>query len=529
MALNSKIKVPLPSAGVIVRSSGVYRYVYKVLSVFRNEKGQPTNTRRQIGRLDTESGMLIPNENYYAFYGTTALEILPSSDSVRSVGATFLVGRILENLGVREALVDVFGPRAEEIMTVAIYMTCRGNVMERMLDWCEGFTLHETQVSSQRASSLFATISHDDRMRFFKEWVARQRDINYLAYDVTSFSSYAEGISITEWGYNRDDEKLPQINLGCYFSEGNGLPLFYVTYPGSIVDKSHLPYMMAYNGDLGIDGVGFVMDRGFCTTDNVTYMHSSKLKYIMGVEMRHKATRSAIASVRDEIVSVRNNLSSGMYATSVRSRFYGAATVMHIYYNPALAERQRRDLYRSVENAAFELKQLELITVREAKRRSRWFDIDRNPNGSFSFQRNDTRVDQDAMNCGFFCLLSNAELDSAEILSIYRRKDFIEKGFDDLKNHIDMKRLRTHSDVTTDGKLFCSFIALIASSKLASVLRDAEELSSSKHSLISEFEKVKSVSVHSGFRMMNPITKKQRLLLDALGLCEDDLKTYIRG
>jgi transposase len=519
----------MPNEGVIIRSGGTYRYVYKVLSAFRNAKGQPTNTRRQIGRLDVESGMLIPNENYYDLYGTSALEMLPSSDSVRSVGATFLVRRIFESLGIMEALTDVFGSRGEEIMTIAIYMTCRGNVMEHIHDWCEGFTLNETPVSSRRASSLFASISHDERMGFFKRWVSKQGGINFLAYDVTSFSSYAEGISDTEWGYNRDGEKLPQINLGCHFSDKSGLPVFYVTYPGSIVDKSHLPYMMAYNGDLGINGVGFVMDRGFCTTDNVTFMHSSRLKYIMGVEMRHKATRDAIDGIREEIVSVGNSMSCGVYARSVRSRFYGAATTMHIYYDPSLAERQRRDLYRSVENVASELKQMDQITERMVKQRSRWFDIDMDANGSFTFRRNDSRVDQDALNSGFFCLLSNSELDSAESLSIYRRKDFIEKGFDDLKNHIDMKRLRTHTDATTDGKLFCSFIALIAASKLAGILKDASELYSSKRSVISEFEKVKSVTVQSGSRMMNPITKKQRLLLEAVGLSEHDLIAYIGG
>ena len=529
MALNSKIKVPMPREGIIIRSSGTYKYVYRVIKAYRNEKGQPTNTRKQIGRLDLESGMLIPNENYYVYYETSALEMLPSSDSVRSVGATFLIKKILERLGVRDALEDVFDSRAEEIMTIAIYMACRGNVMENLHDWCEGFTLHETSISSQRASSLFATVSQNERMRFFRKWVSMLGEINYLAYDITSFSSYAEGIADTEWGYNRDGDKLPQINFGCYFSEGSGLPVFYMTYPGSIVDKSHLPYMMAYNNELGINEVGFIMDKGFCSTDNVAFMHSSKLKYIMGVEMRHKATRDAIDSIRSEIVSVRNSLSCGVYARSVRSRFYGATTVMHVYYDPGLAERQRRDLYRSVENVASELQQMGQITQKEAKRYSRWFDIERDDKGSFSFQRNDSRVDQDALNCGFFCLLSNTELDSSETLSVYRRKDSIEKTFDDLKNHIDMKRLRTHTDATTEGKLFCAFIALIAASKLNDVVKNIDELYLSKRSVISEFEKIKSISVHSGSRMMNPVTKTQRIILESLDLCVDDLKNYIAG
>ena len=69
MALSNRIKVPLPDKEIIVRGTGKYHYVYKVLSTYRNEKGQPSNTRTSIGRLDKESGMLLPNDRYWEFYG----------------------------------------------------------------------------------------------------------------------------------------------------------------------------------------------------------------------------------------------------------------------------------------------------------------------------------------------------------------------------------------------------------------------------------------------------------------------------
>ena len=68
MSLSSKIKVRLPDKGLIIRRSGKYHYVYKVLQTYRTEKGQPTNKRRAIGKLDEESGLLIPNDTYWEFY-----------------------------------------------------------------------------------------------------------------------------------------------------------------------------------------------------------------------------------------------------------------------------------------------------------------------------------------------------------------------------------------------------------------------------------------------------------------------------
>ncbi len=47
----------------------------------------------------------------------------------------------------------------------------------------------------------------------------------------------------------------------------------------------------------------------------------------------------------------------------------------------------------------------------------------------------------------------------------------MEKSFDDLKNQLDMKRLRMHSSATVDGRLFVQFIALIYMSALRKEMR----------------------------------------------------------
>jgi hypothetical protein len=529
MALNSKVQVPLPDSGIIIRSSGKYHYVYKVLKTYRNDRGQPTNMRRTIGRLDNSTGMLIPNDTYYEYYSVAAVES-PSFKSVRSIGATFLAGEILKNLKVTQILHDVFGQaKAQSLLTAVLYMVCRGNVFMHIMDWCESCTLCETALSDQNASSLFASITYDERMAFFRLWVALQSLPQYLAYDVTSFSSYAEGIEDTEWGYNRDGEKLAQINMGCYLGEESGLPVFYITYPGSIVDKSHMPYMMACNNELGIRNVSFVMDRGFCSTANLRYMNNSRLPFIMGAEMRHKATRKAIDEVREGIASMRNRLDN-VYARCIRSRFYGVDSTMHIYYDPGRAERQRSDLQRTVENMEEKLRQLSRITERDVKRYSSFFNIERNADGSFTFCRDYGKIDIAARNNGFFCLLTNTGLTGTEVLRVYRRKDVVEKGFDDLKNHIDMKRMHTHTGNTTGGKLFCAFIALIAASEMSNKLPNLDRRKAmSKATLISELEKIKVVQTSDGKRLMNPITKTQRAIFEVFDLNENDLKAYVNN
>ena len=403
MSITNRGKVQLPDKGITIRRSGKYPYVYKVTKTYRTEEGKPSNDRIRIGTLDVKSGLLIPNAQYWELYGNNDVpESFPSYDNVRSIGASFIVSKLLESLKVVEILKTVFGNvTAQSILTSAIYMVCRGNIFERILDWCEGYTLKETPLNSVTSTALFGSIGFEGRMKFFKSWVSAQLNDGSLAYDVTSFSTYASGINDAEWGYNRDKEKLPQINLACYLGQDTRLPLFYVTYPGSITDKTHLPYMMAYNEDLGIKDVSFIMDRGFCKTDNIKYMHATQKTYICGAELGHKASHAALKEVREDMVSMRNAINQGVYGRAIHSRFYGVTTTLHIYFDPNPVESQRQVLYRTVAAEEEELSKLEQMYKKDAKRYSNHFDIELNGDGTFKYCRSYDKIDEASKDLGF--------------------------------------------------------------------------------------------------------------------------------
>ncbi|MDR1608993.1 MAG: transposase [Deltaproteobacteria bacterium] len=530
MTLSKRVLVPLPEKGVTVRRSGRYNTVFKVLRYFRDENGRPNNDRVVIGKLDHESGLLIPNDKYWDYYESKTINISPYYRSNRSIGASFLIGHILDSLGITKILNERLDEElVSQIRTVVLYMTTRGNILEGVMDFCEEFTLSEKPLDSRMASELFSSITYDDKMAFFRKWSAIHVPGSFLAYDVTSFSTYAKNIADSEFGYNRDGDKLPQINFGCYVSQSSGLPVFFVTYPGSIVDKSHLPYMMAYNKELGITDVGFVLDRVFCSTNNIKYMNKEHLNFILGIDLMCKSTKDAIDSIRSKIMTMRNRIDDkGTYGTTVHDLFYGVNLSMHIYYNPEMAELKRQELFRKIEAKEEILAQKKELTKKELRMYRNYFIIDLAVNGSFNYTRDYDKIDKMAENCGIFCLLTNTNLDSARVLSIYRQRDMIEKSFDDLKNYIDMKRMRTHNTATTEGKLFCAFLSLIVVSEIGVKLGEMMKKKSwSKARLITELEKIRVVESNEGIRQTNPLTKTQRLILETFGLKEVDLTDYI--
>ena len=70
MALNKFLKVEMPKNKIFISSSNArgIPYVYHVFKSYRNSSGQPTCDRISIGRKDFETGMLIPNDNFFDIY-----------------------------------------------------------------------------------------------------------------------------------------------------------------------------------------------------------------------------------------------------------------------------------------------------------------------------------------------------------------------------------------------------------------------------------------------------------------------------
>jgi len=536
MSLCSKLQVKLPEKGIIVVKSGKYPYVYHVDATYRNERGVPTNKKRSIGKLDNHSGMLIPNKTYYEIYeGQAEVIIEPSANEsmvsygeVRTIGIFAVVNAIFDKLGLARILTSIVGQkRYQLILTVAAYMLSEGNVMQYIDDFCEN-NLFGKGISDWETSKLFASLSNAERMKFFKGWVELNIQNEYIAYDVTSFSTYAKNMDDAEYGYNRDRESLPQINMALYMGQTSLLPMFYVTYNGSIVDKSHLEYMMAYNEELGIENVSFVMDRGFATTDNAEYMRSKGYPFILGAGVSLKAIQQAFAENKPGVEDAKNYiLDEKVYGLAIKGRFYRIAATLHVFYDPESISKQTADFFRKIAVEEQELSQLKCLDDAQLKRYSKHFVIKKTENG-FSFERDNDKINGVRERLGYFFILTNKDFSPAEVVKIYRKRDVIEKGFDEIKNGLDMNRLRTHSSQTTDGKMFCAFLSLICRLHMQNKLKKfMDEHNFSNERIIRELSKIRAIEVGAQKRLLNPLTKIQKDMLYALGLDKNFFSNFV--
>ena len=121
---------------------------------------------------------------------------------------------------------------------------------------------------------------------------------------------------------------------------------------------------------------------------------------------------------------------------------------------------------------------------------------------------------------GFQAILTTSIKDPVEALSIYRDKDIVEKSFDDLKNQIDMKRLRMHSSAAVDGRLFVQFIALVYMSALRKEMKKrvlAERYT--VRELLQEMETLMKIKYSGKYgHILTEVTKPQREILRNLNI-----------
>lgn len=81
-------------------------------------------------------------------------------------------------------------------------------------------------------------------------------------------------------------------------------------------------------------------------------------------------------------------------------------------------------------------------------------------------------IDEVEKNYGYFSLISNDINNPLEALSIYWGKVVIEQAYNNLKEHLGMRRTAVSSDENLNGKLFVQFIALIYLAYIDKAMRE---------------------------------------------------------
>ena len=196
---------------------------------------------------------------------------LASSKPIKAYnyGELLPLQKITDELKIGEYLGDLFDEKDRNmILSMALNRIARPTAMYNLKSWYENSVISlewpELPLKSQNISNLLAKIGDSDIPYAFMGKILRNlRTKRTLVYDLTSFSSYSQLINLLEYGYNRDDFDLSQVNLSMIVDKEKGIPVMYDIYPGSIVDVTTLKNTIKKIEAYGVENYTLAMDRGF--------------------------------------------------------------------------------------------------------------------------------------------------------------------------------------------------------------------------------------------------------------------------
>lgn len=386
----------------------------------------------------------------------------------------------------------------------------------------------EKALTSQRISEILSNLTHGERMHFFEKWSEYRSENEYIALDTTSISTYSELINDAEWGYNRDKEKLPQINVCMLMGERSKLPIFQVVYSGSIGDVSTLLTTLRTATNLNLKNMSLVMDKGFAKIHNINKLLSKEtnVRFLIALPFSMKFAKGKVTNEANNIDSAGNTVIIGSDVlrgvTSKQMWDENNEIFVHTIFNPVVAAYARNNLYCKV-------KELSTFVTQNPEKHQDNKDVKRyltvkklpEPKG-FSVNIKEKVVANELLTKGWVVIVGNHIDNAQNVLEIYREKDVVEKGFLRMKSCLDLARLRVHSDETMQSKIFIGFIALIITAHIHKVM-SANQLYKSwtMKKMLKILERLR-IHLIKNDQIVSPLTKDQKRIFAAF-----DMKTYL--
>ena len=510
-------------------------YVYESTNYWDKEKKQSRSKRVCIGKLD-ENRNIIPSKRFcqppvVANYVSTSF-----TKTKRSFcGATYLFDAISEKLGITADLKNCFPDCYKQIQSIAYFLILEDrNPMSRFSKW-QRLHLHPygKDIPSQRSSELLDSITEDSKQHFFRLQGKRRTDNEFWAYDTTSISSYSASLKQVKYGFNKDHDPLPQINLALLFGEESNLPFYYRKLAGHISDVTTITHLLADIGAMGFDKVKLVMDKGFYSEDNINNLYRNHLKFLLSSKVSLKYVQKELNLVRDSIQThINYNASYRLYMHSTKidwnysqKRPYKGDVLeenrrmyLHLYYSGEKALEQAHRF-----NTMLDALEEELLSgnrrQEHEKQYAKYFNITSTPARGVKVSIKQNAITKAEKDYGFFVLVSNEVKEPIHALEIYRNKDVVEKAFGNLKERLNLRRTAVSSETALDGKLFVQFIALIYLSYIKKQIQEQNLLKSHTiQEIIDELDVIECFEQSGQKRRIGEVTKKQLALYEKLGV-----------
>lgn len=556
MYLNCRIKMPKTDGKISIKKINGTSYVYFETSrTYIKDKQYNSAKRTCIGKRDPEQPTFIyPNEKFLKFFPRELLPI-EKDDHERSgclrIGAFLAIRKIVSDYRLDEMIARIIGRDAGLFLDLAAYsIITEDNAGQYYPDYAYNhalFTDNMRVYSDSKVSSFLQEVTVDQRISFLNEWNKKRdhREKIYISYDSTNKESQAGDIGMVELGHAKDGVETDIFNYSIAYDRYNREPLFYESYPGSIVDVSQLQYTLKKAKGYGYEHVGFILDRGYFCKENINFMDENGYSFVIMVKGMKDLVSETILQVQgtfenDRKNSIRSFKVSGttvkqkLYATDKKERYF------HIFYDDGRKAAERERLEYKIDRMGKKLKECMGEPIHPGGDYQKYFDLifwhPGQADEKFMSGRERTDViNREIQLCGYFAIVTSEKMTAEEALTLYKSRDDSEKTFRADKSYLGAHCERVYSEESYDTKIFIGFVATIIRNRIYTLLKDEMDRMDKKQNYMTvpaalkELEKIELLKGGDGDYILDyAVTATQKAILKAFDMTSENVQIQAR-
>jgi transposase len=547
--------------------NGKYRYAVFQDTVLNPKTGKYTHPKTIYGSVD-EKLHFTPNARYLTlseaerkkllFPATWSIETVPASVPVKSTrgrpshtgpststlyGAGFFCEQVSHSCGLTDDLRRIFGEeRAAEILSLAYYLLLHDDCYNHLESWQRVEWYPCTKVlTPSSVTRITQAISEDDKQSLFALRKRRIVNDSWCGIDSTSYSYYGHNLAESKFGHNKEHDKLPQVNQLVLYDMTGSMPVYYRRMPGNIPDTRTLRTTIKELELAGFPKAQLVLDRGYISAEGVELLVKKQVSFIMMAKTSNKQIRKTLLSLDINELCLPKNWIPEHGRYGIEATFPFSITVkgekrdvaplrLCIFFDPEQQGADRKKLAQDMHEAAESLdaiiEEQTVLDDRTVKKLQKFYTLtlDEKKHTLLSYTPDDKKMHAFWALSGFQVILCSRvrkkDYSLSYVLDRYDMRDEQEKCFMFIKSEQQGRRLRTSTELSTDGRIFIQFIALTLNSAIYRVYNSHEALKKSfatrKH-MIEEMRSIRLIEHPKKAKIITEFVGKQVDICDAFG------------
>ena len=552
MYLDFLVKIPFVQGKITRRKKKDAVYVeYEYDRIYDPVRQYTFPKRVTIGKLsETDPELMQPNQNFLKYFPDAELpetKNRTSRSSCLRVGAYFVLRKIIEEYNLVELLGGYFEQRDLGLfLDLAVYsIIAENNAAQYYPDYTFNhplFTNGMKQYSDSTVSDFLNSVTDDQSTGFLNSWneTRNHREKIYISYDSTNKNCQAGDIEMVEFGHPKVDVGQPVFNYAVAYDTHNQEPLFYEKYPGSLNDISQLQFMLDKAFGYVYKKIGFILDRGYFSCENIQYMDKCGYSFVIMVRGMASLVNELVLEHKGTFESKRvNNIYEyGVYGKTVKHRLYAGdknERYFHLYHSISKESAERAGIENRLNQMTLYLKKYQNKVKEFGPGFEKYFNLhyDEKTQAFVLPEERCSVVERELDLAGYFCIITSEKMSAKEAIELYKSRDTSEKLFRGDKSYLGNKSIRVYSEESARAKIFVEFVAMILRCKMYTKLKEEMKKLEKKPNYMTvpaalkELEKIEMVrQLDNVYRLDHAVTANQKTILNAFGLDANHIKYY---